>query len=352
MNRRLQFLVVPLTCAACFYPAYWLAMFAVRAVGSIVLGGGPQPDQPYPKLCFQKGVNFTAEGPNGYSPEFAVKVLDELPRYGVNAIALVPYGFERKNHPAIRFGGSGGSWEPAELIGAVAALARQRKIKVLLKPQIWTNVGYPGDIAFSKPEDRAAWFADYRRFVEYYAALATKIHADLFCIGVEFAQMVRYEGEWRGLIAHARELYRGPLVYAANSGPEFESVAFWDALDYIGLNNYYPLPDDLSTDAVVSKVEQVQRKYQRPVIFTEAGFSSFKSANREPWAERRGEPSMSDQARCYEAVLRAFYRKPWFQGVYWWKVGTDGFGGPQDGSHTPWGKPAMDVVAKWYLNSR
>ena len=27
----------------------------------------------------------------------------------------------------------------------------------------------------------------------------------------------------------------------------------------------------------------------------------------------------------------------------------NGFGGPEDGSHTPWGKPAMDVVARWYL---
>ena len=55
-----------------------------------------------------------------------------------------------------------------------------------------------------------------------------------------------------------------------------------------------------------------------------------------------------DQARCYEALYRAFYRKSWFQGMYWWKVGTNRFGGSSDGSHTPWGKPAMDVVARWY----
>ena len=33
----------------------------------------------------------------------------------------------------------------------------------------------------------------------------------------------------RELIARARELYPGPLVYAAIQGPEFETIRFWDA---------------------------------------------------------------------------------------------------------------------------
>jgi hypothetical protein len=47
-------------------------------------------------------------------------------------------------------------------------------------------------------------------------------------------------------------------------------------------------------------------------------------------------------------VLKAFWDKPWFYGAYWWKVGSNAFGGPLDRTHTPWGKPAMDIVAKWY----
>ena len=63
-------------------------------------------------------------------------------------------------------------------------------------------------------------------------------------------------------------------------GPEFETLRFWDALDYIGLNNYYPLPEDLATDAIVARVESVQRKFRKPVIFPEAGFASLESPNR------------------------------------------------------------------------
>ena len=64
------------------------------------------------------------------------------------------------------------------------------------------------------------------------------------------------------------------------------------------------------------------------------------------------EVDLEEQVRCYEALLAAFYEQPWFYGVYWWKVGTNGFGGPENSSMTPWRKPAMDVLARWYGSER
>lgn len=184
----------------------------------------------------------------------------------------------------------------------------------------------------------------------HYAMLATRIHADLFCVGVELEKLSKYPGEWQNLIADVRELYPGPLVYAANFGDEVERIEFWDALDYIGIDEYYSLPDSLSTDKLRAKVEAVQKRFQKPVIFTEVGFPSMEAANRDPWDGRPRKLSLELQARCYEQIFRAFYDKPWFQGMYWWKVGTNGYGGSTDGSHTPWGKPAMDVLREWYLH--
>src|SRR5207253_2624503 len=149
--------------------------------------------QPHPKVFFQKGVNFTAEGPVGYKPDIAVSMLDRLREDGVNAIALVPYGFCGKTEPAIHFGGG---WERAELIEAIAGLAHQRGMKVMLKPQLWGRGTFPGDIHFDRAEDRATWFENYRRFLEFYATLAARSKADIFCVGVEFVQMSRYEAEW------------------------------------------------------------------------------------------------------------------------------------------------------------
>lgn len=307
-------------------------------------------DLPYPKLFFQKGVNFTAEFPDPYASEGARRMLEALPQYGVNAVALVPYGWSRRNLPEVRIGGGPESWESDEGIEELSRVAHARGIKVFLKPALWTGQGYAGDLEFSSAEDRAKWFAEYRAFLEHYAQLAKLIHADLFCVGGEFVKLSSYSSEWRKLITRVREFYPGPLVYAANFGTEFESIAFWDALDFIGLQEYYPLPDDLSTSAVVQRVEAVQKKFQRPVIFTEAGFSSYEKPNRKPWEASGHKLSLDDQARSYAAIFRAFFDKPWFEGVYWWKIGTNGYGGPQDGSHTPWGKPAMEVIKRWYLD--
>lgn len=297
---------------------------------------------------FQRGVNYTAEFPDGYGSERARQILRSLPRYGVNAVAFVPYGFAPKGEPAVRFSGTR-SMEKDEAIAQLSEVARAAGMKILLKPQLWLRGGSTTDIDFPKEADRKQWFGQYRLFLEHYAGLAARIRADVFSVGVEFARMARYEAEWRSLIQRARQIYPGKLTYSAIQGPEFETTRFFDALDYIGLNNYYPLPDDLSTAAVVARVEAVQKKFGKPIIFPETGFTSLEAPHRQPWDETPRKISPEDQARCYEAIFQGFYKKPWFQGMYWWKVGTNGFGGLEDGSHTPWNKPAMKVVSRWYL---
>lgn len=304
------------------------------------------PDAPYPKVFFQRGVNFTAEWPNPYASLGAQQMLARLPVYGVNAVALVPYGWYTHRSPPRVHIQEGEGWESDEGLTEMARLAHHLGIKVMLKPAIWDGFSQ----VYNSAQDRAQWFAQYRLFLEHYARLATQIHADVFVIGGEFTHLTEYDADWRKLIARARELYPGPLVYAANFGDEFEHVSFWDALDYIGLQEYYPLPDNLSTDAVVAKVEVVEQKYHKPVLFTEAGFPSLQDANHAPWddsAHLASSPAL--QAQCYDAIFKAFYEMPWFEGMYWWKIETNGSGGPEDDSHSPWDKPAIQVVRRWYL---
>jgi hypothetical protein len=300
---------------------------------------------PYPKFFFQKGVNYTAEGPYNYDSGGARRMLEALPQYGINAIALMPYGWSTRGKPEVRLQGEGG-WESDEGMAQLARVAHAHGMKVMLKPAIWEAY----NLEFPSAQDRTEWFDQYRTFLEHYARLAKQIHADLLCVGGEFVHLTPYDGEWRRLIARARELYPGPLVYAANHGAEFETITFWDALDYIGLQEYYSLPDDLATEALVHKVEAVQQKFGKPVIFTEVGFPSLDGANRQPWDDNgRKTVSLTAQASCTEAILRAFYTKPWFQGMYWWRLETNGSGGPEDASHSLWNKPALDVVKRWYV---
>lgn len=297
---------------------------------------------------FQQGVNFTAERPDKYESEKARSLLRGLTDYGVNSVAFVPYGWCRLGSPDLRFSGRR-SWERDPAIVHLTKVAHEAGMKVLIKPQIWVPRSFPGNLDYETDAETEEWFSKYEAFLRHYATLATKAGADFFSVGVEFSKLARHDNRWRRLIGIARELFDGPLMYAANWGREFESVTFWDALDFIGLNNYYPLPDNLDMKPVVEKVEAVQKRFDLPVVFPEAGFPSLAGPHREPWAEDPRDISLEEQAACYEAMFQAFYHKSWFKGVYWWKVGSNGFGGPTDGSHTPWRKPAMDVVKRWYL---
>ncbi len=290
---------------------------------------------------FCRGVNFTAERGAPYGSEASIEQLRRLPAHGIDSIALVPYGFSRAGSADIRFNLA---WERDDGIRRVADAAHELKMTVMLKPQIW-GPGFTGEIEFLNPQP---WFESYARMVEHYARLATTIGADLFCVGNEFGKLSVHEAAWRRMIAVARNNYAGPITYAAAQGPEFEALRFGDALDCLGLNNYYPLPDSLSLALVAAKVETVHRRFRKPVLFTECGYSSLVAPHRAPWDESPRELSPGDQARCYEAFLEAFYRTPWVCGFYFWKVGTNGYGGVEDGSHTPWGKPAMGVLSRWY----
>jgi hypothetical protein len=289
------------------------------------------------RVFFQRGLSFTAEGPDGYgNAEAAARYFDEFRAKGVNSIALVPYGFSPRGSTSIRFNMG---MERSEDVAKLVALAHQKGLKVMWKPQLWVPRGFPGDLQFALPGERAEWFAAYRRFLRHHAEYAQRSGADVLCIGLEFVHLSRYTAEWRKLIGEARATFKGLLTYGAAQGEEFESVAFWDALDFIGLSEYYPLPDSLDTTQVVQRVETVQKRWGKPVV---------KNAQRAPWDDTATEVSPETQARCYEAILKAFYRKPWFAGVYWWKVGTNG----RASSHSPWGLPAMDVVERWYRSGR
>lgn len=323
----------------------WFGAAAVSANAACNSAGSPVLPRQVRGDEFYKGVNFTAERPHHYGTPEAAERLAKLPDFGVNAVALVPYAGQRRDSSELRFPLR---MERDEAVAETARQARAVGLKVFLKPQIWVRGGYPGDLDFPEPEARRRWYASYKTFVEHYADLATRINADLLSVGVEFAKLSRDEERWRELITVARAHFAGPLVYSANFGEEFENITFWDALDFIGLDQYYPLPNDLSTDEVVKNIERVHEVARKPVLLTEAGFVPRTHTHAKPWeTEPGGDFSLEAQAAGYQAVFQGLYNQPWLQGIFWWKLGTSG-GGPRDDSHRIWGKPAMDVMGRWY----
>jgi hypothetical protein len=240
-----------------------------------------------------------------------------------------------------------------------------------LKPHIWLrhagDGAWRGDIAMETEEDWRRWFESYRRFALHYAALAERLGMPAYCVGTELHAAARDRpDDWRRLIADVREVYSGELTYAANWYREVEEVAFWDALDFIGVQGYFPLttgPVPTVEELVAAwephaaQLEALARRHGRPVLFTEIGYVSRPGAHAEPWVwpERHGrrEPSSPDglelQAHAYEAFFRVFWHRPWVAGAYFWKWYPGYPAGTSAGvDYSPQGKPAERVMRRWY----
>lgn len=319
-----------------------------------------------PELPYLKGFNFAHEGYriyNGYISQKATEAIKKMSTLGCNATAIVPYSFMRNPHQPsyIPFANSAGGENDESVIHS-AMQAKKSGMSVLLKPQIWLGGGHwPGSIDMKNEADWNLFFQHYYRWMIHYAMLAEIHDIESFCLGVEMVKTsLNHEQAWRKMIQQVRGLYSGQITYAANWGEEFEQINFWEELDFIGLNSYYPLSkkDDASTEeleqgfqTVLQKIKQIYEKTHRPIVFTEIGFRSAPRPWKNPHAE--GETNAyhgEHQAQCYEVIFKGIQNEPWCNGILWWKYPSYlEYQGLENTSFTPNRKPAEQVVKRWFL---
>ena len=318
----------------------------------------------------QRGVSWVAS-----TEETSERELIHLVENNVEWIVQTPFGWQSKhNGPPIRMNTHAGWWgESDQGLRETTRLARKYGLRTLLKPHLWLNRSggkWRGDIGMDTEADWITWFENYSTFIIHYARLAEELEIEALCVGLELHRTaVERESDWRRVISQIRSVYDWKLVYGANWHEEFEQIRFWDALDYIGIQAYFPLTKR-STPTVeelvlgwaphVQAIERIQKSYGKPVLITELGYHSSVDAAIEPWTWRveaddaSPQDRLQTQANCYEAFFRSFWDKPWFSGVYIWKWYPQhaSCGGTFDTDFTPQNKPAERVMASWYGRPR
>ncbi len=311
-----------------------------------------------------RGVNYAHEGYrtyDGYLSQRSEESLARLAELGANAVAVLPYAFmsdpgtPEPLTPPTR----AGSETDEAVIQAVLAADRQG-FTVLLKPHIWLRRSWPGEIEMRNGRDWDRFFSHYERWILHYAILAEIHQVPVLSIGTELTSAtLRQEERWERLARKVRGIYSGALVYAANWGEEFESLTFWEVFDYLGIDAYYPLSDDpdasdqelrQGADAMLDRIASVQRRYGKPVLFTEIGFASARGAWVRPWEGNRiSEASGVDQLRSYRAVISAMEGRRWIGGVFWWEWPSDlGRAIRDPRGFMPTGKPAETLLKDWF----
>ncbi len=305
------------------------------------------------------GVSFVG------SPERASQAhVDAIVSVNADYAAIMPFGFIREpDTPEIVFD-TDRQWfgETREGAEQYVELLHANGIRVMIKPQLWIWRGmFTGDLKMDNEADWEQLEASYSEFILNYAELAGETGVDMFCIGTELEEFIKARpGFWKSLIPKVRERYRGKLTYAAN-WDEYTRTPFWEDLDYIGIDAYFPLSESREPDVAEmragwqkwkSEIRELSLEVDLPVLFTEYGYRSMDYTAKKPWLVDRNEErvNLKAQADAKQAIFEEFWGEPWFAGGFVWKwfIHHPVSGGPDDNRFTPQNKPAEKVIREYY----
>lgn len=270
----------------------------------------------------------------GYGSEASEALLDELVRLGANAISITPFGrIWSLSSTRIELDFEWTVEQNRAGILRFARAAKARGLRVLLIPHLWVEtVGWRGEIDPGSPEAWQRYQAQYRRFVLHWAEIAAAAEVDIFSIGVECKSWSgRFGPYWLELIRSVRNVFPGQLTYSAN-WDEADSVLFWEQLDYIGINAFYPLANHngasyaeyaQGAEAALERARALSELVAKPVLFAEIGYTTRPDAAVEPWLwpdiMQNVQVDEWEQARALAALMGAAATKAWLAGVFVWR---------------------------------
>ncbi|WP_103069564.1 glycoside hydrolase family 113 [Aquimarina sediminis] len=309
------------------------------------------------------GVSFV-----GSPQEITSTEITPVVKVNANWAAVMPFGFVKSlETPTVVFNIERQWWgERREGAKKTIELLNEEGIKVMLKPQIWVWRGeFTGNINMKSEEDWETLEKSYQKFIMLYAELAEEMKVPVLCIGTELHTFVQKRSKfWNQLITKIRTVYRGKLTYAEN-WDQFDKAPFWDQLDYIGIDAYFPVSQ--SKTPTVDELRKgwqkhknniivLQTKVKKPVLFTEYGYRSVHFTGKEPWDSNRleGNVNLQGQNNALTALYLEFWNEPWFAGGFLWKWyhNHNEVGGEKNNRFTIQNKPAEDVIRSFYKNDK
>ena len=278
---------------------------------------------------FHKGVVYTSWTDVELGAIVSDLTLVHLRRMGVEHLAImVPtYQEEVDSREIVAHDFKGGDTPNEESIVHAIKTAHTLGIKVTLKPHVDCMDGtFRGEIMAS-PE----WFESYKNMILRYARLAEENNVEIFSVGTELENTTfsRWEAEWRDLINSVKEVYKGYLTYSAN-WTEYEGVPFWDLMDFVGIDAYFPVTkkNDPTAEELTGGWNDIadtigewlkNKNINKGVIFTELGYVSSDGTNKTPWATLTNPEDQKEQADSLDAALNVLHKRDWFKGMYLWQ---------------------------------
>ncbi len=256
-----------------------------------------------------------------------VDAMKELRAMGVNWVTIHPYaGIKADGTVTSDFDPA----NPPEWLTRPIAEAHRLDMQILIKPHLahWGSpFDWRGDIAFDTPEQWERFFETYDKWIVDVAKVSKD--ADAFVVGTELDKTIVYDKAWRRIITDVRAVYGGHLTYGAN-WDAYQRVTFWDALDTIGIQAYFPLVSDEDqppTDEAIRRgwarivldLREIHSKTGKPIVFTELGYARNPKAAHRPWEHRDIPKGEGTQIACLRTAFKVIETEEAIVGAFLWK---------------------------------
>lgn len=242
--------------------------------------------------------------------------------------------------------------------------AKKNRFKVFLKPHTITEYGkvWSGNFNYATEQDWKVLETTYKTYILTLAKIAQDHQVEAMSIGVEVQNFFTKRKQFVSqLIQDVRKVFKGKITYCAN-WDEFDSISFWKELDFIGIDSYFTISQEVTPtvsqciknlNPIKKQLSSLSRKVNKKIVFTEFGFQSRNYAGHNPWnweGNKRTIVNMKGQANAYQAVFDTFWKENWFLGGFSWKWHLDyaKSGGYFDNTFTPQNKPAESVISRVY----
>lgn len=274
------------------------------------------------------GISFVAS-----RDSIVVRDIQPLKKLNANWLSIMPFGFLRqKNSPKLYYN-IDRQWygERYDGVKQYIELIHKNNIKVMLKPQIWIGDGdFTGFIDMKTESDWQAFEKQYANMILLYAQLAEDTQTAMFCLGTELHNFVIKRPDfWHRLIKDIKAIYSGQLTYAEN-WDKIDNVPFWNQLDYIGVDAYFPISEaqtptleavKTAWQPISKNLSVLSENHQVPILFTEFGYRSIDYAGKTPWESNRINGQINEQAQAVllQGLMESLWDKPWFAGGFLWK---------------------------------
>ena len=340
------------------------------------------------ELAAQKIKGMSLSGPK--KPSFDASMFEQIKVSNTNWVAFIPEATLDRTTLKLKPDSANNWWsQPIEANIEGIKLAKQAGFKIFLKPHIvlgeipknkvraiavasfskekkpkdkTRGVEWRGEMSFKNEANWQIWENTYETYILSLAQVAEQLEVDIFSVGTELKQSTwKRPAFWRQLIQKVRAIYTGKVIYSAN-WDEYHKITFWQDLDYIGVDTYFPIsrmatPSVKKTlknwRSIQKDLKQLSKKENRKILLTEFGYRNVAYAGKRPWTHDKQDNARQNdlaQSNLYEAFFQAFWKKSWVAGGFAWKW----FCNPLPAGNTSFSvqkKPAFTVLQQWYAKN-